>query len=668
MADKKTAEQWKQTATELKKKLDTLNKEFSDINSNIQESSDIVADAENSYQRASNNLVNLLASGANTEDLQKARAQVAETRSYLNSSKDNLAAYNNLKSQYNQQVNQLNSNILAAEQQIQKAESSPTGTTSNTSPANSNPGNNTDASTTDTSQLPTQSATPVTDTGVAQTFAVDPRPVPQSRANEDQNTTDADTTTRSISTATPVTDTGVAQTFAVDPRPVPQSRAIDDQNTTDTDAPTRSLSTPPVTDTGVAQTFAVDPRPVPQSRAIDDQNTTAAGATTRSLSTPPVTDTGVAQTLAVEPRPAPQSRANEDQNTTAAGATTRSLSAPPATVTDTEFGDLEGAIKLQQTINQNTSGLPIISSDGSQLPNLLRNPETGEAYTPVSSLDALKVNSNASSNKSQTSTTVATPKESVDDWRFRISLADSANYFYKIAEDADLLHPLKATNGVIYPYTPTIQVSYVANYDSVDLTHSNYRSYNYKNSAVDNISITGDFTAQDSTEAAYLLAVMHFFKCATKMFYGKDTNPKAGTPPPLCYLTGHGAYTFDKHPVVITGFTINYPNDVDYISTRNDVNYSLPTYNKPVISKPSRLDRLLKSGLDKGGTAAPEEVASNKTQTSNRPLTRVPSKIQLSITALPIVTRNNISNNFSLKDYATGSLLRGSINKIGGIW
>jgi len=626
MADKKTAEQWKQTATELKKKLDTLNKEFSDINSNIQESSDIVADAENSYQRASNNLVNLLASGANTEDLQKARAQVAETRSYLNSSKDNLAAYNNLKSQYNQQVNQLNSNILAAEQQIQKAESSPTGTTSNTSPANSNPGNNTDASTTDTSQLPTQSATPVTDTGVAQTFAVDPRPVPQSRANEDQNTTDTDTTTRSISTATPVTDTGVAQTFAVDPRPVPQSRAIDDQNTTDTDATTRSLSAPPVTDTGVAQTFAVDPRPVPQSRAIEDQNTTAAGATTRSLS------------------------------------------APPATVTDTEFGDLEGAIKLQQTINQNTSGLPIISSDGSQLPNLLRNPETGEAYTPVSSLDALKVNSNASSNKSQTSTTVATPKESVDDWRFRISLADSANYFYKIAEDADLLHPLKATNGVIYPYTPTIQVSYVANYDSVDLTHSNYRSYNYKNSAVDNISITGDFTAQDSTEAAYLLAVMHFFKCATKMFYGKDTNPKAGTPPPLCYLTGHGAYAFDKHPVVITGFTINYPNDVDYISTRNDVNYSLPTYNKPVISKPSRLDRLLKSGLDKGGTAAPGEVASNKTQTSNRPLTRVPSKIQLSITALPIVTRNNISNNFSLKDYATGSLLRGSINKIGGIW
>ena len=626
MADKKTAEQWKQTATELKKKLDTLNKEFSDINSNIQESSDIVADAENSYQRASNNLVNLLASGANTEDLQKARAQVAETRSYLNSSKDNLAAYNNLKSQYNQQVNQLNSNILAAEQQIQKAESSPTGTTSNTSPANSNPGNNTDASTTDTSQLPTQSATPVTDTGVAQTFAVDPRPVPQSRANEDQNTTDTDTTTRSISTATPVTDTGVAQTFAVDPRPVPQSRAIDDQNTTDTDTTTRSLSAPPVTDTGVAQNFAVDPRPVPQSRAIEDQNTTAAGATTRSLS------------------------------------------APPATVTDTEFGDLEGAIKLQQTINQNTSGLPIISSDGSQLPNLLRNPETGEAYTPVSSLDALKVNSNASSNKSQTSTTVATPKESVDDWRFRISLADSANYFYKIAEDADLLHPLKATNGVIYPYTPTIQVSYVANYDSVDLTHSNYRSYNYKNSAVDNISITGDFTAQDSTEAAYLLAVMHFFKCATKMFYGKDTNPKAGTPPPLCYLTGHGAYAFDKHPVVITGFTINYPNDVDYISTRNDVNYSLPTYNKPVISKPSRLDRLLKSGLDKGGTAAPGEVASNKTQTSNRPLTRVPSKIQLSITALPIVTRNNISNNFSLKDYATGSLLRGSINKIGGIW
>jgi hypothetical protein len=42
--------------------------------------------------------------------------------------------------------------------------------------------------------------------------------------------------------------------------------------------------------------------------------------------------------------------------------------------------------------------------------------------------------------------------------------------------------------------------------------------------------------------------------------------------------------------------------------------------------------------------------------------------MQIQITALPMVTRNDISNNFSLKQYATGALLRGTQNKRAGIW
>jgi hypothetical protein len=33
-----------------------------------------------------------------------------------------------------------------------------------------------------------------------------------------------------------------------------------------------------------------------------------------------------------------------------------------------------------------------------------------------------------------------------------------------------------------------------------------------------------------------------------------------------------------------------------------------------------------------------------------------------------MVTRNDISNRFSVRDYATGALLQGSKNKGGGIW
>jgi hypothetical protein len=71
------------------------------------------------------------------------------------------------------------------------------------------------------------------------------------------------------------------------------------------------------------------------------------------------------------------------------------------------------------------------------------------------------------------------------------------------------------------------------------------------------------------------------------------------------------------------------------------------------------------SGIQPGATVAPPQFSG-----AYRVLepTYVPTKIQLSITAVPIVSRNDISNNFSLKNYATGSLLRGSQRLGGGFW
>jgi hypothetical protein len=40
----------------------------------------------------------------------------------------------------------------------------------------------------------------------------------------------------------------------------------------------------------------------------------------------------------------------------------------------------------------------------------------------------------------------------------------------------------------------------------------------------------------------------------------------------------------------------------------------------------------------------------------------------MSITALPIITRKDISDNFSVKEYATGKLMKGKQNARGGIW
>jgi uncharacterized protein YkwD len=261
----------------------------------------------------------------------------------------------------------------------------------------------------------------------------------------------------------------------------------------------------------------------------------------------------------------------------------------------------------------------------------------------------------------------------VKDWRFRMSLAPSANYMYK-DRNPGILSPLAATNGVIFPYTPMISVSYTANYTNYDLTHSNFKIHTYKNSSVENITITGDFTAQDTAEANYLLAVMHFFKTVTKMFYGQDQNPQRGIPPPLVYLSGFGQYQFDMHPVVITSYTHTFPTDVDYISSypTNNSNaiggQNMQPYAQQITSWLSPLDRLrqLASSIQPGGLPPPPKFSSS--QNINE-ATRVPTKVQIQLNCLPVVTRNVISNNFSLKKYANGDLMKGSTNGLGGgVW
>ena len=256
------------------------------------------------------------------------------------------------------------------------------------------------------------------------------------------------------------------------------------------------------------------------------------------------------------------------------------------------------------------------------------------------------------------------------DWRVRLSLAEGSQYLYN-ARPAGILLPLAATNGVIFPYTPSISVQYAAQYDATDLTHSNYKIFQYKNSSVDSITITCDFTAQDTLEANYLLAVIHFFRSATKMFYGQDAKPAAGTPPPLCYLTGLGQFQFNNHPLVLSNFTYNLPNDVDYIRATSYPNTSPGVVNSPsATSQPNydfQMTRAEANGVPPAGVKPPAAFTSpGQFRSGTQEPTYVPTRIQISISAHPIVTRNDISNNFSVEKYATGSLLKRASG--GGIW
>ena len=260
--------------------------------------------------------------------------------------------------------------------------------------------------------------------------------------------------------------------------------------------------------------------------------------------------------------------------------------------------------------------------------------------------------------------------QSSADWRVRLSLAPGSTYLYNAAADGanpDILAPLRSTQGVIFPYTPSIEMSYQAKYSNTDLIHSNYKGYFYQNSSVSEIQVRGTFTAQDTKEAQYLLAVIHFFRSVTKMFYGKDQ--EAGVPPPLVFLSGYGQYQFNNHPCVVGSFTYSLPTDVDYIRAEGFNNIGLNLENRNSRSSgpaPSgalaTIGRLFNSGLFNSSlpnTPSPSAVNQNVFNTNPTNSTYVPTKMDISISLLPMQTRSQQSQQFSLKGFANGDLLKG---------
>lgn len=262
--------------------------------------------------------------------------------------------------------------------------------------------------------------------------------------------------------------------------------------------------------------------------------------------------------------------------------------------------------------------------------------------------------------KARQQQTIASQRKQINnsDWRVRLRLAPQSKYLYN-APQPGILQPLTVTDGVIFPYTPAITTAYKANYSSYEITHSNYKGYFYTNSAVDALNLTATFTAQDTNEANYLLAVIHFFRSATKMFYGQDA--ERGSPPPLVFLTGLGEYQYNEHACLIQSFSYNLPADVNYIRassiTNTGTNLTTRRDRQSVATNGvfGSLNRLAAAFLTKG--AIPNSL-SPPTLGTNRP-TYVPTKIEVQLTLLPVQSRQQVSKQFSVKEFANGNLLRG---------
>ena len=190
------------------------------------------------------------------------------------------------------------------------------------------------------------------------------------------------------------------------------------------------------------------------------------------------------------------------------------------------------------------------------------------------------------------------------------------------------------------------------------MTHSNYRGLFYQNSYIDEVTIEAVFTAQDTFEANYMLAVIHFFRSVTKMFYGQDTN--RGQPPPLVFLQGLGEYQYNLHPCVVRSFSYNLPNDVDYIRARSvNINGTDLLSRRDRATLPTSGFSFSNLRLTAANLSTGAEVTRPAPQTlgTNSP-TYVPTKMTMQLQLLPVQSRSQVSKQFSLKQFANGDLIK----------
>ena len=217
----------------------------------------------------------------------------------------------------------------------------------------------------------------------------------------------------------------------------------------------------------------------------------------------------------------------------------------------------------------------------------------------------------------------ATFRKSVEqDWRVKLSIPNIEPF-----KTAPMLANLQKTGGLVFPYTPTIIVAHSANYNTMAPTHTNYPYFAYQNSQVDQLVITGDFFVQNGVEAQYWVSALHYLRSMTKMFYGGEAET-LGAPPPVVHLSGYGDYIFNKVPVIITQFTIDLPQDVDYIATGHPQGVNEVPPNHPEAKQ-----------------AATDKRANN--------IGWAPAQSLITVTVQPIYSRREVEQ-FSLNKYVKG--------------
>ncbi len=225
------------------------------------------------------------------------------------------------------------------------------------------------------------------------------------------------------------------------------------------------------------------------------------------------------------------------------------------------------------------------------------------------------------------------------DWRVRLTVPEGPLRQFFDFDNNPLLQPLADSHGIFWPLTPSMVIQHSANYNAMDMTHSNYPHQAYQNSQVDSMNIIGEFPVQNSDDAKHWVATVNFLRTATKMFFGKDDgNGLKGNPPPILHLFGYGDHMFHKIPVVLNSFNVELRAGIDYISTRQ---------NPDGYSTPRTRERM--------GLPELEEIQ-----------TWAPTLSNISVLITPIYSRDSVKN-FSMSKFVRGELNGKDSNEVGFI-
>lgn len=129
---------------------------------------------------------------------------------------------------------------------------------------------------------------------------------------------------------------------------------------------------------------------------------------------------------------------------------------------------------------------------------------------------------------------------------------------------------LRATDGLLFPLTPTINYSQSVTYSPYDLIHTNYTFFSYRNTPSPSIQIQSTFTNTTDEEHRYTSGVLHFLRSVTKMWYGAGEDQGIrGAPPPVLKFSAFGPQIFNNVDVFVSSVATFFDDNVDLITGTN---------------------------------------------------------------------------------------------------